>query len=275
MRSSLEIYDLARGRSRVLWQTDTLIEAPNWAPDDTWLLVNGDGRLWRVPLDGGDVTGIDTGFATACNNDHGITPAGDGIYLSHHVAAASTLYRVPVTGGVPEQIVDQVPSYWHGVSPDGAEIAYCARRDGRYDICVQQNAEVRLTGVAGDEGHNDGPDYSADGVWIWFNSDRTGQAQIWRMRRDGTDVQQMAQSDRVDWFPHPSPDGRHVLYLSYPRGTLYHPRDLTVELRIMPQDGGASQTLFELFGGQGTINVPCWSPDGRSFAYVRYEPAVD
>ena len=273
MRSSLELCDIATGETRVLWQTDDLIEAPNWHPDG-WLLVNRDGRLLRVPLDGGPVAAIDTGPVAACNNDHGFSPDGTQIYLSSHVDKLSTLYRVPTNGGVPKQVVPQVPSYWHGVSPDGSEIAYCARRAGRYEICVMADREVQLTGRTGDEGHNDGPDYSADGTWIWFNSDRTGAAQIWRMRRDGSDVQRMVESETVDWFPHPSPDGAHVLYLAFPQGTQFHPRDRQVQLRLMPQQGGESRPLLDLFGGQGTINVPCWAPDGSAFAYVRYA-AVD
>ncbi|SEM63160.1 WD40-like Beta Propeller Repeat [Loktanella fryxellensis] len=271
MRSSLEIYDMATGDVRVVWQTDALIEAPNWHPDG-WLLVNRDGRLLRVGLDG-TVAEIDIGFADACNNDHGISADGRWIWLSHHVDKLSTLYRVPVGGGVPEQVVPDVPSYWHGVDRYGV-IAYCARRGGRYEVCTWDGAERQLTGVGSDEGHNDGPDFSADGAWIWFNSDRSGAAQIWRMRRCGTDVQRMVVSDTVDWFPHPSPDGAHVLYLAYPAGTLYHPRDLTVQLRVMPQDGGDSRAVLDLFGGQGSINVPCWSPDGASFAYVRYAPVL-
>ena len=273
MRSSLEIYDLAAGQSRVLWQTDDLIEAPNWHPDG-WLLVNRDGRLLRVQLDSGAVTVIDTGDVVACNNDHGFSPDGGHIYLSSHVSGASTIYRVPAAGGQPQQVVPDVPSYWHGVSPDGIEIAYCARRGTRYEICVMRQAERRVTGRTADEGHNDGPDYSACGTWIWFNSDRSGHAQIWRMRRDGGDVQRMVVSETVDWFPHPSPDGAHVLYLAFPQGTQFHPRDRQVQLRLMPQQGGESRPLLDLFGGQGTINVPCWAPDGSAFAYVRYA-AVD
>ena len=271
MRSSVEIYDMATGTTRVVYQTDDLVEAPNWSPDGTWLLINGGGRLFRLPLATGKPSEIDIGFADACNNDHGISPDGRWIYLSHHVQKASTIYRVRIAGGIPEQVVRDVPSYWHGIAADG-EIAYCARRGGAYDICVWQDGERQLTGVAGPEGHNDGPDYSADGAWIWFNSDRTGAAQIWRMRRDGSDTQQMVQSDTVDWFPHPSPDGAHVLYLAYPAGTLYHPRDLEVSLRMLPQDGGKSCEVLRLFGGQGTINVPCWAPDGSAFAFVRYAP---
>ena len=269
MRSSVEIYDMATGMTRVVYQTDDLVEAPNWSPDGTWLLINGGGRLFRLPLATGKPVDIDTDFANACNNDHGISRDGRWIYLSHHIERASTLYRVPIAGGVPQQVVPDVPSYWHGIAADG-EIAYCARRGGQYDICVWKDGERRLTGGAEHEGHNDGPDYSADGAWIWFNSDRTGAAQIWRMRRDGSDAQQMVQSDTVDWFPHPSPDGAHVLYLAYPTGTLYHPRDLDISLRMLPQEGGESREVLRLFGGQGTINVPCWAPDSSAFAFVRY-----
>jgi hypothetical protein len=76
----------------------------------------------------------------------------------------------------------------------------------------------------------------------------------------------------VDWFPHPSPCGRHVLYLCYPPGTVGHPGGLEVGLRLMPQEGGASREVLRLWGGQGTINVPCWAPDGQAFAFMRFVP---
>ena len=130
--------------------------------------------------------------------------------------------------------------------------------------------ELQLTGRAGFEGHNDGPDYSPDGQHIWFNSDRTGHAQIWRMTVDGNDPVQITHDGRVNWFPHPSPDGAHVLYLSYPPGTEGHPADKPVELRLMDPKGQDSRTLAAFKGGQGTINVPCWAADGRAFALVKY-----
>jgi Tol biopolymer transport system component len=41
----------------------------------------------------------------------------------------------------------------------------------------------------------------------------------------------------------------------------------------MPAEGGAIQVLAKLFGGQGTINVPSWSPDSTSLAFVSYRLA--
>ena len=153
------------------------------------------------------------------------------------------------------------PSYWHGWSPDGKTLAYCGIRDQVFDIYtipVEGGEETRLTFG---EGRNDGPDYGHDGAWIYFNSSRSGRMQIWRVRPDGSDVTRVTDSEYGDWFPHPSPDGKHLLVLSYDGDVFDHPRDLDVRLRLMNPDGGNARVLFSLFGGQGTINVPNWSPD--------------
>src|SRR5690606_39149738 len=175
-------------------------------------------------------------------------------------------------GGTPVRVTPNSPSYWHGWSPDGATLAYVARKgDGPYDVCTVPavgGEERRLTsGFA----HTHGPDYTPDGAWIWCNGQTGGRMQLWRMRPDGGDVQQMTDDERWNWFPHPSPDGRHVLYLAYEPGTIGHPRDKEVELRLLPAEGGAPRVLLALFGGQGTMNVPNWAPDSRRFAFVQYD----
>ncbi|RXT24390.1 hypothetical protein B5P46_21165 [Rhizobium leguminosarum] len=275
MRSSVEIYNVRTGRGREVWQTDKLVEAPNFSPDGSTLLLNGDGLLYRLPLDGGEVVKVDTGFAVNCNNDHGISPDGTEIVISDKTEfGKSAIYILPIEGGTPRLITENLPSYWHGWSPDGRQLAYCGIRDDLFDIytiSVDGGAETRLTHG---EGRNDGPDYSADGQWIYFNSSRTGLMQIWRVHPDGTGLQQVTSDDYGNWFAHPSPNNDMVLLLSYDPSVFDHPRDLDVRLRLMDMDGGNLKTLFELFGGQGTINVPCWSPDGEEFAYVRYFPAA-
>lgn len=275
MRSSVEIYTLASGQTRVVWQTEQLVEAPNWSPDGLSLVINGDGLLYRLPLSGGEPLLIDTGFARTCNNDHGISPDGKTIVISDKTEfGASTIYTLPVAGGLPTLVTQNRPSYWHGWSPDGKTLAYCGIRNQVFDIYtipVEGGEEIRLTFG---EGRNDGPDYSPDGEWIYFNSSRTGRMQIWRVRPDGSDITRVTDSDYGDWFPHPSPDGKHLLVISYDGDVFDHPRDLDVRLRLMDPDGGNARVLFELFGGQGTINVPNWSPDGREFAFVRYQPEI-
>ncbi len=272
MTSFIETFDIEERRSTLVLETAELVEAPNWSPDGRALIVNSNGRLFRIQLDAGSfMTEIDTGFANACNNDHGISPDGRQLILSDKSEEGrSCIYVLPIGGGRPRRVTKAVPSYWHGWSPDGSTIAYCGIRDGRKDIYIQPVAggeETRLTDGTAD---NDGPDYSADGGWIWFNSTRSGHMQLWRIRPDGTGLQQMTDDERNNWFPHPSPDGAVVLYLAYAEGVEGHPRDHEVELRLMPAGGGRSELLLGLFGGQGSINVPCWAPDGGRFAYVRY-----
>jgi Tol biopolymer transport system component len=162
------------------------------------------------------------------------------------------------------------PSYWHGWSPDGKTLAFCGERGGEFDVYTigaDGGEEKRLTTA---QGLDDGPDYSPDGQWIYFNSDRTGTMHIWRMRADGTDQQQLTSDDYNDWFPHPSPDGKWIVFLTYEKDVKGHPENKDVMLRFMPAGGGEIQVLTKLFGGQGTINVPSWSPDGASLAFVSY-----
>lgn len=289
MISELMIHSVETGTDRLLLRHEGHIEAPNWAPDGRSLIVNGDGRLYRLALPAvlrdelqhGEAAGvaaealplsaIDCGFAQHCNNDHGLSPDGQWLAISDSTEhGASCIYIVPAGGGTPRQVTDKVPSYWHGWSPDGRTLAYCARRDGQFDIysiAVQGGDERRLTQAGG---HKDGPDYTPDGRWIWYNSAQGGQMDLWRMRTDGSEAEQMTHDDSVNWFPHPSPDRRHVLYLAYPAGTDGHPANRNVALRLLSMHDGSTRTLVQLVGGQGTINVPCWSPDGRYFAYMRY-----
>ena len=274
MISELCIFNIESGQVSVHFRADWHLEAPNWSPDGSELIFNADGRLYRIATTAhAQPQLIDTGFAQACNNDHGISPDGTLLVISDKTeTGVSTIYTLPYGGGRPHQITTQTPSYWHGWSPDGARLAYVGRRNGGafqvYTIAVDGGPEFQVTH---DFDHCDGPDYTPDGRWIWFNGERDGHVNLWRISPDGSDLQQMTHDRFVNWFPHPSPDCESILYLAYPEGTLGHPANLPVALRLMPADAGSGPvTLTEFRGGQGSINVPCWSPDSRSFAFVRY-----
>jgi Tol biopolymer transport system component len=273
VRSIIETYVVGSGRVTEVLAVEGRIEAPNWAPSGDWLLVNGEGRLFRVPLAKPALVPVDTGEAVRCNNDHGISPDGRTLILSsHHEGEGSQVYVMPVAGGGLRRVSPEAPSWWHGVSPDGRVLAYVAARGGNRVIDVYTLApgeeEKRLTFG---EGHCDGPDFSADGTRIYYNCDRTGHAQIWMMAADGSGQRQLFEDGFVNWFPHPSPDGWSLVYLAYPDGTEGHPADLPVALVLCDPEGGNRRRVREFTGGQGTINVPSWSPDSRAFAYVRYE----
>ena len=270
--SSLEEITVASADRRAIYQTQGRIEAPNWTPDGAALIFNRNGRLERVAATGGATQILDTGFATRCNNDHGISPDGKELVISDQSQSdhKSRIYLLPFSGGTPRLITKDGPSFWHGWSPDGKTLAFVGERNGDFDIYAISTTggeERRLTTA---KGLDDGPEYSPDGKYIYFNSVRTGHMQIWRMKTDGSEQVQITNGELNDWFPHLSPDGTQMVFLSYPRDVEGHPENKDVMLRLMSLKDGKITVLAKLFGGQGTINVPSWSPDGAKLAFVSY-----
>jgi hypothetical protein len=272
VESALETVAVASLDRRVIYQTRDHIEAPNWSRDGKYFLFNRNGRICRLPVTGGKPEVLDTGGQIRCNNDHGLSPDGEHLAISDQTQdGQSRIYVLPVSGGRPRLVTPLAPSYWHGWSPDGQTLAYCAERNGNYDIYtipVGGGKETRLTTAPG---LDDGPDYSPDGKYIYFNSERTGRMQIWRMKADGSDQEQITSDDYNNWFAHPSPDGRWIVFLSYAREVTGHPPGQDVMLRLLSPANGKIQVLAKLYGGQGTINVPSWSPDSRNVAFVSYQ----
>jgi TolB protein len=270
--STLETIAIASTDRRTVHVFDGHIEAPNWTADDR-LIYNSGGRLFSIPSTDGEITPIDSGFADKCNNDHGLSPDGTRIAISDQSQGdgQSVIYTFPIGGGTPVRLTENSPSYWHGWSPDGETIAFCGQRDGVFGIFTIPAAggeETRLT--TAEVLLDDGPEYSPDGEWIYFNSDRSGLMQIYKMRTDGSDVERMTDDGWGNWFPHLSPDGKWMAFLSYGPEVAGHPADKDVQLRLLELATGEFSTLAKLFGGQGTINVPSWSPDSTRIAFVSY-----
>lgn len=280
--SKLEIYDLGTKQRTVLKEFDGVIEAPNWTKDGKALIYNGEGRIWRFDLATKAITQVDTGACDRCNNDHVLSADGTMLAISSSVSSEvtggfeSNVYVLPMGGGTPRRVTKKSPSFLHGWSPDGKTLAYCAFRDRErggdiWAIDVNGGEEWQITDT---EGLNDGPEYSPDGKKIWFNSVRTGLMQAYVMNADGSEQTQMTfDEDLNTWFPHISPDGKKVLMISYHKGDLEpgeHLPGKNVLLRLMDAAGGTPETIVELYGGQGTVNVNSWAPDSTRFAFVSY-----
>jgi len=288
-RSKITICDLATRSTRVVYQADQVIEAPNWSRDGKFLLINTEGHLYRLPLDGSGEPRpeqIDLGpGGYLCNNDHDLSRDGNWLAFSASSPSShwSQVYLAKSDGSGARLMTPAAPSYFHGWSPDGKWLAFVGQREGKFHlfrVSAAGGAEERLTSQGS---YDDGPEYSPDGKWIYFNSNRSGSWRVWRMPSDGagpgdTQAEQVTSDDWEDWFPHFSPNGKHLLVFAFPKGTTTHNDRMDgVALRLMPARGkklkpAKPEILLRFYGGQGTINVNSWSPDSRQFAFVVYEP---
>ena len=271
--SDLEILEVESGNRTIVYHSPGAVQAPNWSVDGKALIYNLDGRLYRFDLSSRQSAVVNTGFATAVNNDHVLSFDGTMIGISHHSAEdgfQSIIYTLPAAGGTPKRITRNGPSYLHGWSPDGKYVVYTGQRNNEFDIyrvSAEGGEETRLTTA---KGLDDGPEYSPGGEYVYFNSRRSGTMQIWRMKPDGTGQEQITNDSTNNWFPHVSPNGQWIAFLTFGRDVNPedHPYYRQVYLRLMPSAGGKPRVIAYVFGGQGTINVPSWSPDSRRVAFV-------
>ncbi|HEY2417538.1 MAG TPA: hypothetical protein VGH84_06435 [Steroidobacteraceae bacterium] len=242
------------------------IGSVNWSADGQSLYFNQDGRLQKMSVLGGKPELISITPHLWCDDNHGLSP--DNRQLAVSCASSpgrpASLYTLPVAGGAAKQVTHDGSAEFHGWSPDGASIAFTGIRNGHSDVYVvpaQGGEPKRLTSTA----HNDGADFAADGH-IYFTSDRSGSAQVWRMNADGTQATPLTHDPGSDRFPHVAANGKQLVYLNAGSGKL---GDAT--LKILDLDSGQSRVLVDLYGGDGSLNAPSWSPDNHHLAFTAYD----
>jgi Tol biopolymer transport system component len=273
--SHIETMDVFTGQRKILHTAPNSLQAPNWTKDGKYLIYNSEGLLYKYQLDNDRITKLNTGFAKDNNNDHVLSFDGKMLAISNHSGEkrVSTLFTLPVSGSdTPAQItsIEAGHSYLHSWSPDGRRLIFTGQRNNKFDIWSIDIATKKETALTNTPTLDDGPEYSPDGKWIYFNSVRTGTMKLWRMKPDGSNQEQVTFDEYNDWFPHFSPDGKWIVYISFPKDIdpTDHPFYKKVYLRLMSATGGVPKTIAYLYGGQGTINTPSWSPDSKRIAFV-------
>ena len=278
--SNIETMDVMTGKRKILYSENVSLQAPNWTKDGKALIYNSNGSLYRFDLKTRKPQLLPTGNIKNINNDHVISFDGEMLGISAagpDGKISSTVYTVPISGGEPKLITPLLGlSYFHGWSPDGKWLTYTAKRNDDptpagfdiYKIPSKGGKEIQLTSVTG---LDDGPEYSPDGKYIYFNSVRSGLMQLWRMKPNGNDPEQLTNDEYNNWFAHVSPDGKWIVCISFLKEEVKpddHPFYKHVYLRMMPASGGPLKVIAYLYGGQGTINTPSWSPDSKKIAFV-------
>jgi TolB protein len=281
----MEILNVADGTRKIIRESKGRFEAPNWMPDGKRLLYNENGNIFTIPIEGGTPEKLNTGSVARNNNDHVISFDGKMLAISSHrdglPGGGSTVYVLPLSGGDPKQVTEKTPSYLHGWNPNGKELVFVGQREGSksydiYKVSTNGGVETKLTSNNGS--HADGPEFSPDGKFIYYNANPTGTMQVWRMKPDGSGKEQLTFDEYNNWFPHVSPDGKWIVMISFPPDINpdEHPSYKNVMLRLMPlSTGGGPKVIATLYGGQGTINVPSWSPDGKFIAFVSNSEKFD
>lgn len=273
--SHLEVMDISTGHRKILHSAPNSLQAPNWTPDNKYLIYNEEGLLHKYELSTGTITTLNTGFAKENNNDHVLSFDGKQMGISSHTGPdhTSVIYTLPVTGSdKPTQITSESDghSYLHGWSPDAKKLLFTAQRNKEWNIWSVDIATKKQTRLTQDPLLDDGAEYTPDGKYIYFNSVRTGTMKLWRMKPDGSEQEQVTFDAYNDWFPHISPDGKWIVFISFPKeiDPSSHPFYQKTYLRLIPFKGGVPKTIGYVYGGQGTINVPSWSPDSKKIAFI-------
>jgi len=294
-RTHFLIYDIEAKTAKTVFTIDGEWHAPNWTPDGKYVISDMGGDLYRITVSGaqaGKAEKINLTQKMNATNDHALSWDGRQIAITGITPPMPAKIRTPADihnslfiMNLDGRNAREVHLGWlHGWSPDGNYVVYTQYNGDNFDlyrINTDGTGELLLTT---NKALDDGPEYSADGKWIYFCSNRSGKFDGWRMPAGGAGPdEKLAEkitlsNDTQDWFPHVSPDGKWLYTISYP---MDHPDHTWIgdgmKIKLLRLENGVAAKGAELttvrtfFGGQGSGNTGGWAPDSKKFAWTEYE----
>ncbi len=198
-RIELEVSDAGSGEVLGSFRDSREDDFKAWAPDGSRLLFAsyraGNADLYSARPDGRDVRQLTSDPAdedAAC-----WSPDGSAIAFRSRRAGTRELWLMDADGGRPRRLVKGLQPAECAFSPDGLSVAFTDRLTGRSDLWLVGRDGSHPRRLAERTAYTH---WSADGQWIVFGTDRDGDREVYRIRADGTDEQNLTRNEAQD-FP--------------------------------------------------------------------------
>lgn len=269
--------NLEGGKPDRIVDTDDWLGALSWSSDGSYLayvskadnyLLNevlianiAPSSIWTVPARGGEPTVLTEG--AYLHHSPVWTPDGEHILFVSNRGGSRDIYQISVAspGKPPERLTTGLNVHCISLSRDGESLAYSVltTRQNIWSLPIPENGPVSVkeaapvtTGSQAIEGINVSP----DGQWLAFDSNRSGNQDIYKMPRGGGEPLQLTTDPADDLIPAFSPDGKEIVFYSFRTGN----RDLFV----MSSEGGNQRQLTR---STASDQYPIWSPEGKTISF--------
>jgi Tol biopolymer transport system component len=194
------------------------------------------------------------------------TPDGRNILFVTNQGGGRDVYQLPlkasaVPAGSPVRLTTGLNALTISLSADGKKLAYSVftYNANIWSIKIPEERAISISGAIPVTTGNqaiEGICVSPDGKWLAFDSNRSGNQDIYKMPVGGGELEQLTIHPSDDFIPSWSPDGQEIVFYSFRKGN----RDIY----LMTKDGGSLQQLTD---DPAQERYPDWSPDGNKLVF--------
>ena len=278
-RDTLYTKALDAGASRVI-TAGLELHSPAWSPDGAWIAYVSGNRdfvlgtsnlgnlapsaIWLVRVTGGQPIPVTDN--KSLNVSPIWLPQGRQLLFVSDRDGGRDIYRVTLRrsgepAGPPTRLTTGLNAHTISLSADAKRLAYSVYTETAnvWSLQIPDREPVPIsqaTPVTTGKQIIESVAISHDGRWLAFDSDRSGNSDIYKMPVGGGEPEQLTTDPQPDFAPAWSPDGKEIAFHSFRNGT----RDVFV----MPADGGPAEPVVATPAQE---RGPDWSPDGHQLAF--------